>query len=56
MKLIHNPQKLRKLVEEIEKTFPTSDDAVTFATTQDLPYLNAVLLETMRLMTHAPSQ
>lgn len=38
------------LVEEIDKTFPSPDDPVTFAKTQDMPYLNAVLLETMRVM------
>jgi cytochrome P450 len=50
LQLVNNPQKLKLLLEEIDKAFPSRDDPVTFAKTQDLQYLNAVLLEAMRLM------
>jgi hypothetical protein len=38
------------LKAEIDKTFPSKDDPITFAKTQDLHYLNAVINETLRVM------
>jgi cytochrome P450 len=35
---------------EIDKAFPSTNDPLTFANTQDLPYLNAVINEGMRVM------
>ena len=35
---------------EIDTAFPSKDDPITFAKTQDLPYLNAVINESMRVM------
>ncbi|CZR69470.1 related to benzoate 4-monooxygenase cytochrome P450 [Phialocephala subalpina] len=48
--LVHNQDKLKKLVEEIDSAFPSKTDSITFAKTQDLPYLNAVINESMRRM------
>jgi cytochrome P450 len=54
--LVNNPEKMKNLVAELDKTFPSSSDEVTFAKTQDLQYLNAVIYETMRLEFHPPSK
>ncbi len=50
--LLKNPEKLKALRKEIDETFPSKDavDDITFARTQELTYLNAVINETMRLM------
>lgn len=48
--LVNNPEKLTKLINEIDETFPDKDGEITFAKTQDLPYLNAVINESMRIM------
>ncbi|KAF8848447.1 cytochrome P450 [Acephala macrosclerotiorum] len=48
--LLNNQDKLKKLVEEIDASFPSKDDPITFARTQELPYLNAVINESMRVM------
>jgi cytochrome P450 len=48
MLLVHHQDKLKKLEEEIDAAFPSKDDPITFARTQDLPYLNAVINESMR--------
>ncbi|PMD33538.1 cytochrome P450 [Hyaloscypha variabilis F] len=48
--LLNNPDKLKELTSEIDSTFPSLEDNVTFAKTQDLPYLNAAINESMRLM------
>jgi cytochrome P450 len=48
--LLNNPDKLKELTSEIDSTFPFLEDNVTFAKTQDLPYLNAAINESMRLM------
>ncbi|KAF8848211.1 cytochrome P450 [Acephala macrosclerotiorum] len=48
--LVHNQDKLTKLVEEIDSAFPSKTDSITFAKTQDLPYLNAVINKSMRRM------
>ena len=49
MLLLNNPEKLKRLVEELDTAFPSLDDHITFAKTQDLPYLNAVINETSRV-------
>ena len=48
--LLNNPEKLELLVKKIDDAFPFKTDAITFAKTQDMPYLNAVLNESMRRM------
>jgi cytochrome P450 len=48
--LVNNPQKVKLLLEELDAAFPSLNDPIAFAKTQDLPYLNAVMLEGMRLM------
>lgn len=48
--LLNNQEKLQELVSEIDATFPSMDDTITFAKTQDLPYLNAVINESMRIL------
>lgn len=47
--LVSNTDKLQKLIAEIDSTFLAQSDPITFAKTQDLPYLNAVLYESMRV-------
>lgn len=37
-------------MEELDAAFPSINDPITFAKTQDLPYLNAVINEGMRRM------
>ncbi|KAK6539139.1 hypothetical protein TWF694_009384 [Orbilia ellipsospora] len=51
--LVNNPDKLKKLVDEIRGTFPTEKD-ITLSQLKDLPYLNAVISETMRLCPPVP--
>lgn len=48
--LLNNQEKLKNLVAEIDTAFPEKYDEITFANTQDLPYLNAVINESMRVM------
>ncbi|KUJ07792.1 cytochrome P450 [Mollisia scopiformis] len=48
--LVNNPAKLKLLEEEIESKFSENDE-ITFAKLHDLPYLNAVIWEGLRLMT-----
>ncbi|KAK6604994.1 p450 monooxygenase [Botrytis cinerea] len=48
--LLNNPSKLHLLTQEILSAFPSKHDTITFANTQDLPYLNAAINESMRLM------
>jgi cytochrome P450 len=48
--LLNNQEKLNNLVAEIDASFPAKCDSITFANTQDLPYLNAVINESMRVM------
>ena len=47
--LLNNPEKLKPLVAEIDASFPSQNDTITFSKTQDLPYLNAVINESMRI-------
>jgi len=48
--LVNNIEKMIKLRGEIDEAFPDKDGDITFAKTQDLPYLNAVINESMRVM------
>jgi cytochrome P450 len=48
--LVRNTDKLDKLVQEMDEAFPDINDEITFTKTQDLPYLNAVINESMRVM------
>ena len=48
--LVNNPEKLSHLCKEIDAAFPSLSDPITFAKTQELPYLNAVINEAMRIM------
>jgi cytochrome P450 len=48
--LLNNQDKLKEVTAEIDSTFPSLGDTITFAKTQDLPYLNAVINESMRIM------
>jgi cytochrome P450 len=54
--LVNNPDKLKILVEEINTSFPSPGDQVTFAKTQDMKYLNAVIYEALRLGYHPASK
>ncbi|PQE07514.1 hypothetical protein CJF30_00007251 [Rutstroemia sp. NJR-2017a BBW] len=48
--LLNNPKKFQALVHEILTAFPDKDEPIVFAATQELPYLNAAINESMRLM------
>lgn len=48
--LLNHPKKLKILLAEIDSEFPSRYDSITYAKTQELPYLNAVLNESMRVM------
>jgi cytochrome P450 len=48
--LVNHPKILEILVAEIDEAFYSKSNAITFAKTQDLSYLNAVISESMRLM------
>lgn len=48
--LLNNADKLAKLVEELDGAFPGRNDPITFEKTLNVPYLNAVLNESMRVM------
>lgn len=50
MLLLNNTQELKRLIEELDVAFPSLEDPITFAKTQDLPYLNAVINEASRVM------
>ena len=55
LQLVNNPKTLKCLVEEIDNAFPSADEDITFAKTQDLRYMNAVIYEAMRLGMHPAS-
>ncbi|KAL9122683.1 MAG: hypothetical protein Q9187_000769 [Circinaria calcarea] len=46
--LSQNPQVMKKLREEVQKAFKDAKD-ITMALTRDLPYLNAVIEESLRI-------
>ncbi len=48
--LLNNPETLKKLISEIDAAYPKKYDTITFTNTQDLPYLNAVINESMRVL------
>lgn len=52
--LIQNPQQLEKLVAEVRGAFKEEKD-ITFASTKDLPYLNSVINEGLRLCNPVPA-
>lgn len=51
--LLRNPKTMEKLAQEIRGTF-SSADQITAATTTELPYLRAVIEETLRLYSPVP--
>ncbi len=55
LQLVNNPNTLQCLVEEIDRAFQSKDEDITFAKTQDLRYMNAVIYEAMRLGMHPAS-
>lgn len=55
LQLVNNPETLKCLVEEIDRAFPFKDEDITFAKTQDLRYMNAVIYKAMRLGMHPAS-
>ena len=52
--LVQNPQELRKLTNEIRGTFKSASE-ITFSAVKDLPFLNAVVDEALRLCNPAAS-
>ena len=52
--LLKNPTSLRKLRSEIDSKFPDDLSEITFAKLASLPYLNAVLQETLRVYPPVP--
>ena len=50
LKLVQDHRVRDLLVKELDSAFPNRNDAITTSKTKDLPYLNAVINETMRLM------
>ncbi len=48
--LLNNQDKLKNLVKEVDTAFPSKEDVATFLNTQDLPYLNSVINESMRVL------
>jgi len=48
--LVNSPAELRTLIAEIDAAFCSPEDVITFEAMQNLPYLNAVINEGMRVM------
>jgi cytochrome P450 len=48
--LVNNPSKYETLLEELDTAFPSRDSPITGEATQNLPYFNAVIDESMRVM------
>lgn len=48
--LLDNPGTFKALINEIDSEFPALDEDISFEQIQDMPYLNAVISESMRLM------
>ncbi|KAH7043358.1 cytochrome P450 monooxygenase-like protein, partial [Macrophomina phaseolina] len=53
--LLSNPRTLQRLMQEVRTSF-TAEDEITVSSTKGLPYLRAVILETLRLEHPAPTQ
>lgn len=53
--LLDDPVRYKRLVDEIRQVFPDASSPVTNEMTADLPFLNAVLKETLRLRAPAAS-
>jgi len=47
--LCTHPAVMTRLVSEIQSTFPSSSSSMTFPTTSTLPYLNAIIEESLRI-------
>ncbi|KAJ2003157.1 hypothetical protein GGI04_003071 [Coemansia thaxteri] len=53
--LLHNPKVLDRLVAEIRTAFPANDKPISFEECrQSLPYLSAVIHESLRILSPAP--
>jgi cytochrome P450 len=52
LQLINNPQKSECLIAEIDSTFLSVNDDIMTAKLREPPYLNAVIWESMRLMSN----
>ncbi|ROT39910.1 cytochrome P450 [Sodiomyces alkalinus F11] len=50
MFLMNHPEVYRRVVDEVREAFPEPDSEVTDERMADLPYLNAILKETLRVM------
>jgi cytochrome P450 len=48
--LVNNPSKYETLLEELDTAFPSRDSSIAGDATQNLPYFNAVIDESMRVM------
>jgi cytochrome P450 len=48
--LVNNSNKYETLLEELDTAFPSRDSPITGDVTQNLPYFNAVIDESMRVM------
>lgn len=53
--LLDNPETLERLTKEIDAAIPSVNDPITSDNTRNLPYLNAVINETLRLMPPTPA-
>ena len=53
--LLRNPEKMKKLQEEIRQSLRTAKESLSIQHTANLPYLNAVLSEGLRMCPPAPS-
>ncbi|RKP10249.1 cytochrome P450 [Thamnocephalis sphaerospora] len=51
--LMENPQSAERLAEELRQALPDRDQPVTYAQVKNLPYLDAVLHETLRMRSPA---
>ncbi|RDW77757.1 hypothetical protein BP6252_05810 [Coleophoma cylindrospora] len=48
--LLNNPETFKALMTEIDAEFPALDSDISFEKIQNMPYLNAVISESMRVM------
>ncbi|RKP08089.1 cytochrome P450, partial [Thamnocephalis sphaerospora] len=54
--LLQRPEYMKRLVAEIDEAFPSIDETITHAKVQNLPFLNAVLHETLRFRSPAATE